>query len=247
MRIASLCLLLLGVGGVVRAEDDRALTITLKAPTVAFASAIRLDPRLGLIVQVVPPAGARLSAELIESPGKTTKLELTRDEGSPGMVARLPVSAPFSSGHIHFTVQQGDLVEHQFRQFAIRPSARTRPSALQSNDGRVTLFVQSERLDPETSVILADVGAVGPPLPTGTSAVVGPFSISTTRPGRNDRALGAILRVAMPRDAAVRRAVRVLRLDERQRAWAAIESRIDVSGSVQADVATFGIFVVVQP
>ena len=51
----------------------------------------------------------------------------------------------------------------------------------------------------------------------------------------------------MARAAPEKRPVRVLQLDEKRRAWTALDARVDPLGALQVDVATFGTFVVVQP
>ena len=236
--------------GAARADNPPGVAVAavVQGAPLAFPSSIELDPKLGLTLRVTPPLGVKISAELIESPGtKPASLALVANSGSPTLVAPLPLMARFTSGHIHFVVRRDGFDENQYRQFAIRPSARAKLSALQSQDGQATLYLRSERLDPEAEVILADVGALDAPLPEGSVPVVGPLAIVTTRPGKNDNALGAFLFINLAPGAAEKRKVRVLRLDAHEHRWLALDARTDPARSVQAAVDTFGTFVVVSP
>jgi len=241
--------LLVAVSAVAPAEKSREVHVLVSGAPLAFPSTIEPDSRLGLVLRTTPPSGVTLSAELIESPGtKTVPLDLSPGDRPPELVARLPVDDRFTSGHIHYTIKRDGLDEQQFRQFAIRPSARAGISMLQSHDGQMVLYVQSERLDPDTSVILADVGAIDPPLPEGTSAVLGPISIVTTKPGKNDTALGAFLYIALARVAPEKRDyLRVLHLEGKRRQWTALAVRNGEGPSMQAAVNSYGTFVVVSP
>ena len=70
MQTAPLCLLLITSAGVAGAQDGRSLTITVTAPTFAFASAIEMDPRLGVVVHVVLHQARRSAPSLSSHPAR---------------------------------------------------------------------------------------------------------------------------------------------------------------------------------